>query len=969
MKSIFCCIVLLIGSMTSLAADYNIQSKVLDKKSEAAIEMATVRLLSAKDSSFVCGNVTDQYGVFNLKKVKSGNYILEIKFLGYDNYYQNIQVQNKSMILKNILMQESTQHLDAVSVTGMAAQMLVKVDTIEFNAAAFKTTENAVVEDLLKRLPGVEVNDGSITVNGETIKRIKVDGKKFFDGDIEMTTKNLTADMVEKIQVIDEKSDMAKLTGFEDDETERIINITLKKNRKKGIFGNINGALGADMTQIGPKAEGIDLGSYGKGYDWGQFFKNDARYNGNAFINFMYGESQTALVGGANNVNNSRSSRGRGGRSWGSGGVTQTQNVGVNNNTQISENLIVGGDVSYNHSTNFSETESTRDNWLAEDTLTNNNRSNSHGASNNGNIRLEMEWKIDSMNTLVVQPSMSFSQNRSNRNSEYDYYTNGDSTSWGNSHNTSLSNNRDARLNLIYSHKSRIKRGRTFTFNLTGSMGEGLSEGHNNSNKFTTKETQIIDQETTNTSDSKSFNFRGSFVEPLWNMKNFMELSTSVNYSKRSSEKLQYDKNDEGIYDILDTEYSNSYQNRSMSEVVEAKYRYNDGVVNVTAGFKLQPSQNYSHTEYKNEEPAYITEQDVVNFSPSLSLRYNFGDRRNFIRMEYRGNSSQPSISQMQPVKNNNDLMNETVGNATLLPSYSQNLRFILTKFNPTTFASWNATINGSMTQNALVSNSIYDATGKKYNQTVNALKNPFNFSGSFMFNAPIIENRLHFNTRTSMNYSERFGYTSRLQDLNLDINHLPLGAESRTQNYSINENLSLTFTHDIVEIGARGSYSYGHSHNFLSGSSQNTMNWSGSGNINLHLPHSINIATDISYSDRKGYSTFDQSEIMWNATIDKTFGKKLTLQLRMTDILRQRLNISQTIGDNYISFQKYNTLPSYFLLTVTYKISKFGGSQRGGQSTESGRSRGGYNMPGAQGGGPAGGFQRGMGGPIPMEM
>ncbi|MBO7233360.1 MAG: outer membrane beta-barrel protein, partial [Bacteroidales bacterium] len=156
--------------------------------------------------------------------------------------------------------------------------------------------------------------------------------------------------------------------------------------------------------------------------------------------------------------------------------------------------------------------------------------------------------------------------------------------------------------------------------------------------------------------------------------------------------------------------------------------------------------------------------------------------------------------------------------------------------------------------------------------------------------------------------------------------------------------------------------YSYGHTHNFLSNSSQNTMNWSGSGNINLHLPYSINIASDISYSDRKGYSNFDQSEIMWNATIDKSFGKKLTLQLRMTDILRQRLNISQTIGDNYMSFQKYNTLPSYFILTVTYKISKFGGNMRGAQMPDNGGEgrRGAQNMP-------SGFTPRGLGGNIPM--
>lgn len=915
----------LLMTFSAVAADYTIQSKLLDKQSQAAIEMGTVRLLSAKDSSFVVGTVSDQYGSFTLKKINPGSYILECKYMGYTPYYQSVVVTNRSLILKNILLEEKATELEDVQVTGMAAQMIVKVDTMEFNAAAFKTAENAVVEDLLKRMPGFEVKDGSITVNGETISRIKVDGKKFFDGDIEMTTKNLTADMVDKIQVIDERSDMAKLTGFEDDQTERIINITLKKNRKRGIFGNITGAGGADLDN------GVKHYANAS-YPWSQFLDEDGRYNANAFLNFMLGDSQTALALGANNTNTSRSGRGRSMRGWGNGsGITTTQNIGINNNTAISENLLIGGDASYNHSQNISRTESSRDSWLAEDTLTNNRRSGSLSNSDNSNLRFEMEWKIDSLNTLVIQPNVSYSRNQSNSWSEYDYYTNGDSTSWGNSRNANLSDNLNSRLNLIYSHKSRLKAGRRITVNLNGNYGKSDGMGSNLSNKYTPDSVVRIDQHSMNSSDSYGLNFRASFVEPLWNLKNFFEVSASLNYSERLSEKNQYDKDNEGYYTVLDEEYSNSYRNLGLSEIMELNYRYNDGVVNLMAGMKVQPSQNYSFTTYKDGSLPYNVSQSVVNFSPTLSLRYNIGERRNFVRMEYRGNSQQPSVSQMQPVKNNNNLMNETVGNASLVPAYSQNLRLIATKYNPETFASWNATIVGSMTQNALVSNSIYDKTGKQFNQTVNAERAPFNLNGSFMYNTPLIPNRLHLNTRTSLNYQERIGYTSRMNDIDIDINHMPLGDESRTQNYGFNENLSLTFTHDILEIGARGYFSYANTFNHLSGNQQTTMNWSGSGNINLHLPHSINIATDISYNDRSGYASFDQKEILWNARIDKTIKNKVTFTLSMTDILRQRLNINQTIGDNYISYNKYNTLPSYFLLSVSFKLAKFGGNAKTG--------------------------------------
>ncbi len=943
-------------SLNAFSANYTIQSKVLDRRTNGAIEMGTVRLLNVKDSSLVVGTVTDRYGSFTLKEVPEGNFILECKYLGYKDVFQNVTVKDRSLILKNILMDENAQDLSAVQVTGMAAQMIVKVDTMEFNAAAFQTAENAVVEDLLKKLPGVQINDGAITVNGETISRIKVNGKKFFDGDIEMTTKNLTADMVDKIQVIDEKSDMAKLTGFEDENTERIINITIKKNRMKGLFGNVAGGGGADLDN--------GIGAYFRpDYDWNNFVSDDFRYNANTFLNYMLGDSQTAFVAGANNANSSRSSMGRGMRGWGNGsGITSTQNIGINNNTAITDSLLIGGDASYNHSRNISETESVRDSWLAQDTLTNNNRNGSISNSDNANLRLEMEWTIDTLTTLILQPSVSRSRNTSDSWSEYDYYTNGDSTSWGNSHNNNVSDNLNARLNAIINRKSARRAGRSFTANIGGDYGFTNSDGYNSSEKLTFEDTTIINQRTLNTSDSYGFNFRGSYVEPLWNLKNFLEIAASFNYSDRTSEKLQYNKDEFGEYIYegqedrnLDREYSNNYRNTSMSEVIEANYRYNDGTLNLMAGFHLQPSQNKSNTTYMDGSDPYSIHQEVVNFSPTLSIRYNLGERRNFVRMEYRGNSQQPSVTQMQPVKNNSNLMNETVGNASLVPAYSQNLRLITTKYNAETFASWNLTIGGSMTQNALVSNSIYDRSGKQYNQTVNADRIPFNLNGSFMYNTPVVPNLLHLNTRTNLTYQERVGYTGTMRDDEIiDINDMRLGDLSLTQNYSFNEDLSLTLTHNILEIGARGSFRYANTFNHLSGNRQNTMDWSGSGNINLHLPFSFNIATDLSFSDRAGYANFDQKELLWNASIDKTIRGKVTIALSMTDILRQRLNINQSIGDNYNSYNKYNTLPSYFLLTVTYKISHFGG--KGNKNSEEG------GFPGMMPGMP--GYQRGEGRP-----
>lgn len=914
MKSIFLSFFLVI-TFSAFSANYSIQSKVLDKRTDGSLEMVAVRLLTAKDSTFLGGTLTDIAGRFKLSKVSDGNYLMEFRLLGYKPKFESVVVSGKSLLLDNIYMEENSVDLKAVEVTGMAAQMRVNTDTIEYNATAFKTAENAVVEDLLKRLPGVEVTDGEIKVNGEKISRIKVDGKKFFDGSMQMATKNLTAEMVDKIQVVDEKSEMAKLTGFEDDKTERIINLVIKENRRSGMFGNVNSSAGADIDN--------------NVMENGSFIKDDFRYDLSTFINIMHGDSQTAFVGGANNTNSLRGGFGMGG----GGGITKSENIGVNNNSEIKEGLIVGGDISFSHSDNETKSESSRENWLMGDTLSNNSLSESFSDNKNTGLRFEMEWKIDSLNTIIFQPNISFGRGRTENFNKYDYYNNGDSTSWGNSSNNNISKNVNTRMMLIYSHKSKSKAGRSMTFNFSGNYSNNEGEGFNISERNTMDSQIKINQKSLSFSDNYGFNFRSSYVEPLWNLKNFMEASLAVNYYGNNSEREQFDEDAETkTYPVknLNKEYSNYYLNDYISEIFELNYRYSDNNINLMAGVKIEPSQNFSDITYGDGRTQKLS-QNVVNYSPTMNIRYNIGERRSFLRAEYRGNSRQPSIQQMQPVKNNLDLMNETVGNPSLLPSYDHNLMFMLMKFDAVKFSSINFTLFGNITDNALVSNSIYDATGKQFNQTVNAGRNPFNINGSFMYNTPLITNRLHFNNYSSANYFMRVGYSARNVS-QLDITSLPLGNESLTQGYGFNENISLTFTHNILEIGARGSFSYSNTKNsFNESGNQLIMSWSGSGNVNIHLPGSFNINSDLSYNDRKGYAGFDQKELILNAGIEKTIKNKWVLTLRATDLLRQRLNISQSIGDNYIAYYKYNTLPSFVLFSVSYKIASFNGAK--GQS------------------------------------
>ena len=905
MKHFFLFVCLFLAVSASSFAQRSIQAMVFDGKNGLPIEMGSVKILQIKDSAFVQGCLTDLRGNFMMTKVKPGTYTLVVSMVGYLNYTQNVNVANKDLILKNIHLQENAHLLKEVEVTGTAAQMVVKGDTTEFNATAFKTAQNAVVEDLLKRLPGVEVStDGKITVNGQAITKIRVNGKKFFNDDVEMASKNIPAELIDKVQVLDQKSDMALLTGFEDNDTERIINLTFKSNRKRGTFGNVTGGVGMDTNK-------------------------EVRYDGNMFLNMIDGEAQSTITAGGNNANTSRSSRGRGSSSNNSG-ITTSQNLGYNISTAVNPKLKIGGDASLNHSGNESITESKRQSYLIDSTYFNNSSTIAHNDNYSANLRTEIEWKPDSLNTFVFQPSINYNRSFSDTRQNYINLTDTTQTSIGNTSNDGNGTQLSGGLGFIYSHKFLSKKGRTFTANLNTSLSQNDNESFNYSKNRIMRpdSTTIVDQYTKSHSDAYSMSVRLSFVEPLWNLRNFLETSVSFRSNNSISDKNQFNKDSNGNYTRLDSLYSNNFENRFYSETLEFNYRYVNKSFNAMLGIKAEPSQTYSTRIYENGD-TYDIPISVVNFSPTGRLKYNFG-RKKFVRLDYRGSTDQPSISQLQPVKNNSNPLNETIGNPNLKPSFNHNLRMMYTTFNDSTFSSFNASLSAQTTKDALVTNSIYDATQKQYSQTVNSAQMPYNVNGNVMFNIPIIQKRLHFNTNTSLGLEHRYGYSSR--GLNAEIlnsDSLPLGDLSSTQSYSAREQISLTFTSDLVEIGARGSFRYSNTLNNLKPIASITKDWSGGGNVIVHLPYNINIGSDLNYTTLQGYSTSAQDQLIWNASIDKTvFNNRGVLALKVTDLLRQQLNIRQSIGDNYIQVNSYNTLTSYFLVSFTYKINKFKGAK-----------------------------------------
>ena len=899
------CFFLALFGIFSTSAQRSVQGKIIDSIRVEAIESATIRLLNAKDSTFLTGALSDANGQFMLSKIKDGKYILQIRFLGFEPHTQPIEIAGKNLILKDITLNEITNDLHAVEVVGVLAQLEVKGDTLEYNPAAFKLAENSVVEDLLRKIPGVEVDSkGVITVNGQEIQQIRVDGKKFFSGDVQMATQNLTIDMVERLQVIDQKSEMAKLTGFDDGNTVRVINIKLKENRKKGVFGNLEGGTGLD------KEGGL-------------------RYNTNVVLNLMNGtKTQTSLVVNANNINSMRSSNGQGGFIGGGSGLNETQRISFNSNTQPSKFLSIGGNGSFNSTVNTNASSSERENYL--DTLTYYTRSNSKSVSQSksANIRMDLNWRIDTLTTLVLEPNIGYSTSQSNSNSQNANLQLADTISFNTSRNESSGNGLNGSLNMIISRRSASKKGRTFTIRLGGSLNNSNNDGFRYSFKHTLRKDTTIEQRTENTSANYSYNIRTSFVEPLWDNKNLIELAASLNANMRFSDRLLYnDLNRDHVFNDIDSAYSNQLENSSFSESFDLSYRHSADRFNYTVGINVQPSQTFSKSYYLNADT--VSRKNIVsNFSPNALLRYSF-EKQSSLQVNYRGSTSQPSVDQIEPVKSNNPSY-LALGNPTLLPSMTQNLSLSYNKSFKSRLSSFSSNASVRFTTDELVLNTFYnDSLGIQYSQTVNSKNTPLSGNAGLSFNAPIIKNRLKFSTQISGNFSQRFGYSNRSRTLDpFDSDgNLRLGLLSKTNTRGLTQNLNITLNTDPVDLELRGTVRYNRTQNSLNANkSQETYDYTTIANLSLNLPERLTVTNTWSYTARVGYSGFTKNELVWNATIRKmAFKSKGTFSLRINDILQQGQNIRESIGDASRTISRTNMLTSFFMVSYAHRITRFG--------------------------------------------
>jgi hypothetical protein len=919
---------------------FNITGNVKDSSGEP-LEGASLRLLAPRDSALVSGVVAKKEGVFNFTNINNGNYILETSFIGYDTQYKNVTVKNGALNVGSITLSEGALTLREAVVVGIKTPMKVMEDTIEFNADSYKTRPNAVVEDLLKRLPGVEVSsDGKITANGKEVTKILVDGKEFFSDDPKVASKNLPVNIVEKLQVVDRKSDLARLTGVDDGEEETVINLTVKKGMQNGWFGNAEAGYGTD-----------------------------SRYKGSFNVNRFWNGNQITLLGAINNINDPGFTDGgsRFRRFGGDNGVTVSRVLGLNFNVGNDEKFRVGGDIMYSNTDRDTRTRQNRQYLFTDSTSYLDTRKVSKDKGHNVRADFRIEWKPDSFNTFDIRPSMSYNYNKS-ISADSSTTTAGDlarslvNRSINNA--TSSGNSWEFGLRAIYNHSFRSRPGRSFSISAdinTSNVRE--KEDSRSWNKFfqLNDSIDLYDQYADNHTWSTSLSSRVTWTEPLGNAKNgnFLTFAYSFSYRWNNADKLTYDRpvswpdgwDGEPVIGTsldLNDELSNRFRNEYMRQDIRVGYKHVSRASNLEAGLSFVPQRS---TSVDLINSARNISNNTFNYAPYLRYRYRMGKNRS-VTLNYNGRSSQPSMTQLQPVADMSDPLKVVVGNPDLVAAFSHNIRLRFQNFNPDKQQSIMGMANATITQNSIVSKTTFNQETGGQTTTYENVNGVWNAMAGTIFSTPLRNRSFVFNASAMARYQKSVGFNN--------------GNRNNSNTFNINLMPGLAWRPDYLEFEIRPRYSFQTTGNSLQqAANRDVHTYGGMFNGSWYAPFGLVLSTDLDYTATSGYSDgYDTKTWMWNASIAYKFlNESATITLSAYDLLGQKQNVMRNVTANYIDDTEYNSLTRYFMVSFAYKFNTFGKGQQpedrnamryGGPDgpPPGGHPRG---VPGGPGGGPGG--------------
>ncbi len=995
MRYTFLVIVMLLAGFTvSMAQEEDehrltISGKLLDADLKEPMVQATIQLFTASDSTFVGGTVSNIRGIFSVEAPSNGTYKLRITSVGYQmlerevtlRRYQNQELGTLLLAPESILLKEAV-------ITGRAAQVIARKDTLVFNPEAIRTPEGSAIEELIKRMPGAEVDeDGNITVNGKEVKKILLDGREFMLGDIETAIKNLPISIIQNVKFYDQQSDQARITGIEDGEKETVLDFTIKKGMNHGYMTNLDVAGG---TQHRYASRGM-----------GSSFTDKTRF---------------MLMG---NLNNKEENAGW----WNNRGLNARKMVGTNLNYDDGEKLKMDASIRWNHRDGDNENQNASENFYSQEYRTfSNSNSKSLSRSNNWNGNIRFEWKPDTLTTILLRANGSYGTSDGTSTSlsatfsddPYLYVSDplsDDGIQAMYSSNKAVNHNQQASLSygknknawgMLQLYRRLNPKGRNVTLRFEGSAGNNRQQNTSNNevqlfqvkNQAGQDSTYFTARYNTTPTDNSGYVVNISYSEPLWKGAH-LQTSYEMRYNQNKSDRQTYDfsglaqnpftgiipeyrewdpwlehgawKSVNGQLDyFLDKQLSRYSEYKNYTHNIRLMLRYWQEKYDYNIGFLIQPQHSNYIQDYRG---IYVdTIRNVTNFTPTLDFRYKFSDQQTF-RIQYRGDTRQPDITQLLDITDDSNPLYITMGNPGLKPQFTNSLNLYYNNYIQRYKRSIVVWANYRNTRNSISNLVRYDQ------ETGGSISRPENINGNWDVNSGLnfntaIDTTAHWNigTDTRVRYNN---YVSYVAQQKADAQ------KNTTRSVNLSERLNLSYRNDWLEVTLDGWCNYQHTRNELQSTANlDTWQFNYGGQVMLRLPLGIEISTDLHERSRRGYNdpSSNTNELIWNGQISKTFlrSKLLTVALNFYDLLGQQSNYNRWVSATGRSDTRFNSINSYAMLHVRYRLNMFGGKidtegkydktwgnrdqrnrdQRGGQGFGGGNRGGGNRGGGNRGGG-----------------
>lgn len=915
-----------------------ISGNLTDLDSKEPLDQATIQLFWVSDSSFAGGTISNEKGNFSVEAPSNGTFRLKITSVGYQAWEREVSVRGlRDVDLGELRLTPDAVMLEGAVVTANVPQVVVKKDTLVYNPEAYRTPEGSAIEELIKRMPGSEIDeDGNITINGKQVKKIMLDGKEFMLGDIETALKNLPVSIIQNVKFYDRQSDQARITGIEDGNKETVLDFTVKKGMNRGYMTNMDIAGGTKH-----------------------------RYSGRIMGSSFTDNTRLVIMGNANNKEENAGW-------WNRRGLNSQKMLGSNINYDDGKKLKIDGSVRWNHRDGDNQNENSSENFYSQDYRTfSNNKSVSYSRNNNWNGNMRVEWKPDSLTNIMMRASGSYGTNDGTSRSSAATFSDDpylhvqnpldiEDINKMNSMNLAVNHNQQTNMSYgknksgnasIQLYRRLNPRGRNITIRMEGSAGDNQNRNVSNNdvhlfhikNQLGEDSLYFTARYNTTPSDNSSYVLSFNYSEPLWKGAH-LQANYELRYNKNKSDRKTYDFSHlpvnvfsgvemayrdwdswlSPVYDTMEqfldrelsrySEYKNYTHNMRLTlRHWEEKYDYN-------VGFLVQPQRSNFIQDYRGR---YIdTIRNVTNFTPTLDFHYKFSDQSN-IWFHYRGDTRQPDITQLLDITDDSNPLYITQGNPGLKPQFTNSLNVYYNNYINRHKRSVVAYANYRHTRNSISNLVRYNSeTGGSISRPENINGN-WNADGGFTFNTAL-DSIAHWNigTDSRVRYNNYVSYVAQKQ---------ADAEKNTTRSVNLSERLNVSFRNDWLEVTIDGSCTYQHTRNKLQPTANlDTWQFSYGGQMLLRLPKGFEISTNLREHSRRGYNnpSSNTNELIWNGQVSKTFLKSKTLivALNFYDLLGQQSNFERWVNATGRSDTQYNSINSYAMLHVRYRLNIFGG-------------------------------------------